>query len=103
MCAGHDAQQPWPPYSLQRSAALYVHHMVYSNRSGSSTEPHLPVAGILKVSVIPSAGALVIKALKEPTRDRKKVGRPPTSCCSNDEQVNEHTVRSHWPEYFDMG
>ena len=39
---------------------------------------------ILQVSVIPSAGALVIKALKEPTRDRKKVCRPPTSCCSND-------------------
>ena len=30
---------------------------------------------IAKVSVIPSAGALVIKALKEPVRDRKKVGR----------------------------
>jgi ribosomal protein L11 len=29
----------------------------------------------VKVSVIPSAGALVIKALKEPQRDRKKVGR----------------------------
>lgn len=28
---------------------------------------------IAKVSVIPSAGALVIKALKEPVRDRKKV------------------------------
>ena len=28
---------------------------------------------IAKVSVIPSAAALVIKALKEPTRDRKKV------------------------------
>lgn len=30
---------------------------------------------IAKVSVIPSAAALVIKALKEPVRDRKKVGR----------------------------
>ena len=29
---------------------------------------------VAKVSVIPSAGALVIKALKEPIRDRKKVG-----------------------------
>ena len=29
---------------------------------------------IAKVSVIPSAAALVIKALKEPVRDRKKVG-----------------------------
>lgn len=29
---------------------------------------------IAKVSVIPSAAALVIKALKEPIRDRKKVG-----------------------------
>lgn len=28
---------------------------------------------VAKVSVIPSAGALVIKALKEPLRDRKKV------------------------------
>ena len=28
---------------------------------------------VAKVSVIPSAGALVIKALKEPIRDRKKV------------------------------
>ncbi len=28
---------------------------------------------IAKVSVIPSAASLVIKALKEPTRDRKKV------------------------------
>lgn len=28
---------------------------------------------IAKVSVVPSAAALVIKALKEPTRDRKKV------------------------------
>ena len=28
-----------------------------------------------KVSVVPSASALVIKALKEPPRDRKKVGR----------------------------
>ena len=28
---------------------------------------------VAKVSVIPSAAALVIKALKEPTRDRKKV------------------------------
>ena len=28
---------------------------------------------IAKVSVVPSASALVIKALKEPTRDRKKV------------------------------
>lgn len=27
-----------------------------------------------KVSVVPSAAALVIKALKEPPRDRKKVG-----------------------------
>lgn len=27
---------------------------------------------IAKVSVVPSAAALVIKALKEPTRDRKK-------------------------------
>ena len=38
---------------------------------------------IAKVSVIPSAAALVIKALKEPVRDRKKVGAlqamlPPT-------------------------
>ena len=32
---------------------------------------------IAKVSVIPSAGALVIKALKEPIRDRKKVSAPP--------------------------
>lgn len=31
---------------------------------------------IAKVSVIPSAGALVIKALKEPVRDRKKVKTP---------------------------
>ena len=31
---------------------------------------------IAKVSVIPSAAALVIKALKEPVRDRKKVGAP---------------------------
>jgi hypothetical protein len=31
---------------------------------------------IAKVSVIPSAGALVIKALKEPIRDRKKVRGP---------------------------
>ena len=30
---------------------------------------------IAKVSVIPSAAALVIKALKEPVRDRKKVSR----------------------------
>lgn len=29
-----------------------------------------------KVSVVPSAGALVIKALKEPPRDRKKVREP---------------------------
>ena len=34
---------------------------------------------IAKVSVVPSAAALVIKALKEPTRDRKKV-RPGTQC-----------------------
>ena len=32
---------------------------------------------IAKVSVIPSAASLVIKALKEPTRDRKKVGCQP--------------------------
>lgn len=32
---------------------------------------------IAKVSVVPSAAALVIKALKEPTRDRKKA-RPCT-------------------------
>lgn len=31
---------------------------------------------IAKVSVIPSASALVIKALKEPPRDRKKARRP---------------------------
>jgi len=30
---------------------------------------------IAKVSVIPSASALVIKALKEPPRDRKKASR----------------------------
>lgn len=30
---------------------------------------------IAKVSVIPSAASLVVKALKEPTRDRKKVLR----------------------------
>ena len=29
---------------------------------------------IAKVSVIPSAASLVVKALKEPPRDRKKVG-----------------------------
>ena len=75
--------------------------MAHSDSSGSSTEPDLPVFWILKVSVIPSAGALVIKALKEPTRDRKKVGRPPISCCSNDDQVNEHTLRSHRPEHID--
>ena len=33
---------------------------------------------IAKVSVIPSAASLVIKALKEPTRDRKKVRCQPT-------------------------
>ena len=32
---------------------------------------------IAKVSVIPSASALVIKALKEPPRDRKKARAPP--------------------------
>ena len=43
---------------------------------------------IAKVSVIPSAAALVIKALKEPVRDRKKVGSPvldvlsPLTCTS---------------------
>jgi len=31
---------------------------------------------IAKVSVIPSASALVIKALKEPPRDRKKARQP---------------------------
>ena len=36
------------------------------------------------MSVIPSAGALVIKALKEPTRDRKKVGWPPPGCCPDE-------------------
>lgn len=38
---------------------------------------------IAKVSVIPSAAALVIKALKEPIRDRKKVGvlGIRTACC----------------------
>ena len=38
---------------------------------------------IAKVSVIPSAASLVIKALKEPTRDRKKVHHrllPHASC-----------------------
>ena len=34
---------------------------------------------IAKVSVIPSAAALVIKALKEPIRDRKKVSHLLTS------------------------
>lgn len=33
---------------------------------------------VAKVSVIPSAGALVIKALKEPVRDRKKVSCVPS-------------------------
>ena len=38
---------------------------------------------IAKVSVIPSAASLVIKALKEPTRDRKKVHHPQlTPSCS---------------------
>ena len=32
---------------------------------------------VAKVSVIPSASALVIKALKEPPRDRKKARPPP--------------------------
>jgi ribosomal protein L11 len=32
-----------------------------------------------KISVVPSAAALVIKALKEPPRDRKKVRQPPRS------------------------
>lgn len=36
---------------------------------------------VAKVSVIPSAAALVIKALKEPTRDRKKVSPWPGDCC----------------------
>jgi large subunit ribosomal protein L12e len=34
-----------------------------------------------KVSVVPSAAALVIKALKEPPRDRKKV-RTGSRCCA---------------------
>lgn len=33
-----------------------------------------------KVTVIPSAAALVIKALKEPVRDRKKVRREACAC-----------------------
>ena len=37
---------------------------------------------IAKVSVIPSAASLVIKALKEPTRDRKKVHHLTTSSSS---------------------
>jgi hypothetical protein len=45
VCAGHDSQQPWPPHSVQRSAALYMHHMAHSNRSGSSTKPNLPGGG----------------------------------------------------------
>ena len=32
---------------------------------------------IAKVTVVPSASALVIKALKEPPRDRKKARSPP--------------------------
>lgn len=35
-----------------------------------------------KVSVVPSAAALVIKALKEPARDRKKVGMDTFCFCS---------------------
>jgi ribosomal protein L11 len=34
-----------------------------------------------KVSVVPSAAALVIKALKEPPRDRKKVRARAGDCC----------------------
>ena len=37
---------------------------------------------VAKVSVIPSAAALVIKALKEPTRDRKKVSPWQGDCCA---------------------
>lgn len=36
-----------------------------------------------KVSVVPSAAALVIKALKEPVRDRKKVRDRAGGCCRN--------------------
>lgn len=36
-----------------------------------------------KISVIPSAAALVIKALKEPPRDRKKVGMVAGACDGN--------------------
>lgn len=42
---------------------------------------------VAKVSVIPSAAALVIKALKEPTRDRKKV-----SLC----QLQSRRVPASW-------
>lgn len=47
---------------------------------------------IAKVSVIPSAGALVIKALKEPVRDRKKVRR---SC----DGLDSPSRQSYFPTY----
>ena len=43
---------------------------------------------IAKVSVIPSAAALVIKALKEPIRDRKKVGTLPHYAAVKSAAVN---------------
>ena len=42
---------------------------------------------IAKVSVIPSAASLVVKALKEPPRDRKKVAPP-----------DRHTLLILWPQ-----
>ncbi len=43
---------------------------------------------IAKVSVIPSASALVIKALKEPPRDRKKARRRRGAGCRQGEALN---------------
>jgi large subunit ribosomal protein L12e len=56
-----------------------------------------------KVEVVPTASALVIKALKEPTRDRKKVGRG----CRHSPEATLHSVvqsarflDTHWLNFF---
>ena len=50
---------------------------------------------IAKVSVIPSAASLVIKALKEPTRDRKKVPHLQLTLACSDWHARQGTCLEH--------